>query len=179
MEKKLLAKIARSQDCKHALKRKLDQLDNHNFDSDETQATSELILTQLINIAEMKHKYAAEIFAFILKAIYRLPAGSPILNKIVNKATSAHISQTDEFPFHLVDYALHTADGKTSTDILVKAAETNDDLFAYVFTGLSDAGDSIENAKELVGILFARLPLDKILKSLPRVQHFVPQLSSD
>ena len=55
MEKKLLAKVAQAQDCKHSLMRKLDKLGAHKFESEDARANSELILTQLINIAEMKH----------------------------------------------------------------------------------------------------------------------------
>lgn len=137
MEKKLLAKVAQAQDCKHSLMRKLDKLGAHKFESEDARANSELILTQLINIAEMKHKFAEDIYSFVLQSVHRLPAESPILEKIVSKATNAHISQTDEFPYQLVDYAIEN--GKA--DLLVKAAHTNDDLFTYVLTKIADAGD--------------------------------------
>ena len=152
--------------------RKLDKLTGHKFELEETRPNSELILTQLINIAEMKHKFAGEIYSFILKAIHRLPTGSPILEKIIGKATSAHISPTDEFPYHLVDFGLETA----RADLLVRAAEANDDLFTYVFAKLGDDANAAENASEAIATLFQKLPVGKILKNLPRVQYFVPQL---
>ena len=142
MEKKLLAKIAQSQDGQHALTRKLDRLGIHKFESDDTRATSELILTQLINIAEMKHKFAGDIFDFVLNSIKRLPAESPTLDKIVSKATSAHISHTDEFPYHLIDFALVAS----KSEILIRAAETNDDLLTYVLARLGDSGNTIQNS---------------------------------
>ena len=113
----------------------------------------------------MKHKFADEIFNFVLAGINRLPPGSSVQEKIVSKATSAHISQSDEFPYHLVDYALRTS----KSEILLRAAETNEDLFAYVFTKIDDAGNAIQNSNEVIGSLFEKLPIEKILKSLPRV----------
>ena len=74
MEKKILAKVAQAQDSKHSLMRKLAKLSAHKFESDDDRANSELILTQLINIAEMKHKFAEEIYVFVLQSINRLPA---------------------------------------------------------------------------------------------------------
>lgn len=60
MEKKLLLKITKEQECNQALLKSFDKL--FLFSKKDGNKVSDNLLTQLANIAELKHKFANLIY---------------------------------------------------------------------------------------------------------------------